>query len=353
MKKLWSTILIISASSIFAFSQTETPTEANWTTFAPEKEEFSIEVPVSLNGSITQSQIAPNSRNEDDAKESRRYLNTLNGNYFYIFSDYWETPSQYKFVLKFAYDSKQLETTQKSGELTTTKFEFSDSSDFYHTILAVNGKNRIYVFHTVSPTKDNPIVERFFSSIKFNQKSLFENSSNTKTKGNISVTVPTSTEPIPEPPSPTEEPEIRVKMPPKQPEVTVKTPTNEPEIKVKKETEGYGLGNGRGNSNQTETKINTSPTAPNKVTAGVKILSKPRANYTDFARFYEIQGKVVLRVQFSADGAIRSATPISKLPFGLTEQALIAVRGIRFEPAMREGVPYSVTKPVEYTFTIY
>ena len=61
----------------------------------------------------------------------------------------------------------------------------------------------------------------------------------------------------------------------------------------------------------------------------------------------------MLRVTFSANGSIGGITPISKLPFGLTEEAIKAARGIRFEPAMKESVPYSVTKPVEYTFTIY
>lgn len=124
---------------------------------------------------------------------------------------------------------------------------------------------------------------------------------------------------------------------------------------------GSGFGNGNGNGNgdgdgdgdgdRTPTvKVPPKPVGP---TEGVKILSKPRANYTDAARQNQVQGKVVLRVTFSANGSIGAISVISGLGNGLTEQAIAAARGIRFEPAKRGGQPYSVTKPVEYTFTIY
>lgn len=124
---------------------------------------------------------------------------------------------------------------------------------------------------------------------------------------------------------------------------------------------GSGFGNGNGNGNgdgdgdgdgdRTPTvKVPPKPVGP---TEGVKILSKPRANYTDAARQNQVQGKVVLRVTFSANGSIGAISVISGLGNGLTEQAIAAARGIRFEPAKRSGQPYSVTKPVEYTFTIY
>lgn len=88
-------------------------------------------------------------------------------------------------------------------------------------------------------------------------------------------------------------------------------------------------------------------------TSGVKIISKPRALYTEVARRQGIQGKVVLRVTFQADGKIGAISPLSGLEAGLTERAIAAAREIRFEPAMKNGVPYSVTKTIEYTFTNY
>ena len=114
---------------------------------------------------------------------------------------------------------------------------------------------------------------------------------------------------------------------------------------------GDGEGDGEGGGGDLDKlAVKKPPVGP---TEGVKILSKPRANYTDAARQNQVQGKVVLRVTFAANGTIGGISVISGLGNGLTEQAIAAARGIRFEPAKRGGVPYSVTKPVEYTFTIY
>lgn len=95
------------------------------------------------------------------------------------------------------------------------------------------------------------------------------------------------------------------------------------------------------------------PTIRRGETVGVKVLSQPRAAYTDAARQAGIQGKVVLRVTFQADGSIGAISAVSGLPNGLTERAIAAARSIRFEPAKRNGVPYSVTRTIEYSFTIY
>ncbi len=126
--------------------------------------------------------------------------------------------------------------------------------------------------------------------------------------------------------------------------------------------DGSGYGNGKGNGNgdgegdgdfdKVSVKRPT-PAPPVGPTVGVQILSKPRANYTDAARQAQVQGKVVLKVTFSANGSVGAISVISGLGNGLTEQAIAAARGIKFEPAKRGGVAYSVTKPVEYSFTIY
>ncbi len=104
------------------------------------------------------------------------------------------------------------------------------------------------------------------------------------------------------------------------------------------------------------TKISELPNSWSKgdivIYEGVKVLSLPRAVYTDEAEKNQVQGKVVLRVTFSANGSIGAITVISGLGNGLTEQAIAAARGIKFEPARKGGVPISVTKPVTYSFVI-
>lgn len=118
--------------------------------------------------------------------------------------------------------------------------------------------------------------------------------------------------------------------------------------------DGDGDGNGGGGSGgYTPPAMKKPEPKPVGPTEPVKIISKPRANYTDAARTNNIQGVVRVRVTFLANGTIGGITPVGGLGYGLTEQAISAARSIRFEPAKKGGVPYSVTKVVEYTFTLY
>ncbi|MEK7725357.1 MAG: TonB family protein, partial [Acidobacteriota bacterium] len=113
---------------------------------------------------------------------------------------------------------------------------------------------------------------------------------------------------------------------------------------------GDGRGAGRNNDDGDPPPAIKKPVGP---TEGIKILSKPRANYTDAARQNQVQGTVTLRVTFLANGSIGGISPVSGLPNGLTEQAIAAARGIRFEPAKVNGVAQTVTKQVQYSFTLY
>ncbi len=120
---------------------------------------------------------------------------------------------------------------------------------------------------------------------------------------------------------------------------------------------GNGNGNGNGNGTGDGTGSRTPPPPPPAVavgpTTGVVITAKPRAPYTDAARQNQFTGTVTLRVTFLSSGQIGSISPISGQPYGLTEQAIAAARQIRFEPAKKNGVPQTVTKQVQYSFTLY
>ena len=117
--------------------------------------------------------------------------------------------------------------------------------------------------------------------------------------------------------------------------------------------DGDGRGSGQNNNNGSRPTAPPPPPRPVGVTQSVKIISKPRADYTDAARQQNIQGTVTLRVTFLASGAIGSISPVNGLGYGLTEKAIAAARAIRFEPAKKDGVPQTVTKSVQYNFTIY
>ena len=77
---------------------------------------------------------------------------------------------------------------------------------------------------------------------------------------------------------------------------------------------GFGPDDSRNFQDKTSKKSDSTP----EPTEGVKIISKPRANYTDEARLGQVQGKVVLRVTFSATGQIGVISVISGLTDGLT-----------------------------------
>lgn len=121
---------------------------------------------------------------------------------------------------------------------------------------------------------------------------------------------------------------------------------------------GSGLGNGRGDGIGDGDGPGTGssgppPAARTGVTQALRIISKPKATYTDAARQNQIQGNVTLKITFNANGSIGSITPVSGLGYGLTEQAIAAARRIVFEPAKINGVPQTVSKTFQYSFTIY
>ncbi|MGE3465582.1 MAG: TonB family protein [Pyrinomonadaceae bacterium] len=85
----------------------------------------------------------------------------------------------------------------------------------------------------------------------------------------------------------------------------------------------------------------------------LRILTRPRATYTNSARNAGVQGTVLLRVAFMASGKIRHIMVVKPLEASLDRQAILAAQRITFEPAKKNGVPISVVKQVEYSFTIF
>ncbi len=85
----------------------------------------------------------------------------------------------------------------------------------------------------------------------------------------------------------------------------------------------------------------------------LKILSTPTPGLTKSQLKLgniEVQGAVLLRAEFLANGQIGKVSPVSSLPFGLTENAIEAAHQIKFEPAIKGGIPISVFKPLQYNF---
>jgi len=119
---------------------------------------------------------------------------------------------------------------------------------------------------------------------------------------------------------------------------------------------GYGAGNGNGNGNGDGDGLPGSAGEPPKisaVTTPLQIISKPKATYTDAARTNNVQGSVRLKITLLSSGQVGSITPVTRLPHGLTEQAIAAARQIKFKPKLVNGVAQSVVVTFDYGFNIY
>ncbi|HEX5706759.1 MAG TPA: TonB family protein [Pyrinomonadaceae bacterium] len=79
---------------------------------------------------------------------------------------------------------------------------------------------------------------------------------------------------------------------------------------------------------------------------------EPNTRYTEEAMRRGVTGVVRLRVTFGAGGRIERVEPVLGLPYGLTEQAERVAWATRFTPASEHGVPITVTKEVDYVFSL-
>jgi TonB family protein len=85
----------------------------------------------------------------------------------------------------------------------------------------------------------------------------------------------------------------------------------------------------------------------------VVVLTKPEPSYTEAARQAKTKGTVVVKAVFAGNGGISDVEVVASLPNGLTDQALKALKQIRFVPGMKNGTYVSTTLQLEYNFNLY
>jgi TonB family protein len=95
------------------------------------------------------------------------------------------------------------------------------------------------------------------------------------------------------------------------------------------------------------------PPPPEPGVTSYRILSKPRASYTDAARQANISGKVRLVVLLGANGRIEYVFILNRIGHGLDEAAVAAAKAIKFVPKMKDGKPVTAAVTIEYGFSIY
>lgn len=298
MKKLYLLTTVIHVLAFFAAAQRPDKQTEGWRIARPVYDAFQVESPADLKNS-----------GGKDSDDSRKYWTQVNNTYVYAFSDPIKEPRHNEVVLRFAGSLEQKGSKTDFQGFPATTFTFEDEDGFRHRILIVKTYSRLFSFHVVSPKEQILLADRFFDSIK----------------------VFLGPEPLPS-----------------SEEIAASKDAPSP---IGPARSGSGSGSGNGPDRLEKPTVVPPPTANSS--SPVRILSSPKALYTNFARFYEVNGSALVKVNFLADGTIGTVTPVTRLPFGLTGRAIAAAKLIRFNPAVRNGVPYQVIKTFEYTFSIY
>lgn len=279
-----------------------------WRNLAPESEEFSVDVPMELD-------VVTNSFESIVFEQS--YQGRLGDTYFYIFSDDIEDGDGHKNVrLSVAtYTSEQVGEIPTNGKFASYSFDSGDG--FFHRIMLTQTNKRIYSFHTVSLSPDDPLVKRFLKTIRIVEERPEQLWTAAKTfSPNIT------------------ESETGLKSDTGSGFASCSRPGRDPIL------------NPGGEASRT-----TVPATAR--ISSLTITSRPKPNFTELARVYSVSGTVLLRVTFGADGRIGAITPFRRLPFGLTESAIKAAEQIQFRPRIESGKPVTTSRTVEYSFTLY
>lgn len=81
-----------------------------------------------------------------------------------------------------------------------------------------------------------------------------------------------------------------------------------------------------------------------------RVISKTEPEYSEEARIGRLQGTVVIQFNVGAGGAPENIQVKKPLGLGLDEQAILSVKGWRFQPATSHGEPVSTTTTIEIEF---
>jgi len=300
MKRVLYIFLLIAAISCAIRAQSDFD-EPKWTKFEPEREEFSLDLP--------NPGVVFLGRNSDQVLNAQ-YHAVQNKTYFAIFSHDNSDNSALRLIMGLLANDEVVPKDVEIDGIKGKRYDFKGADDYEHSLIAIQAPAHFYIFHVISETRGNPMIETFLDSIKLNRQAA------------------------------------KAAEPPAE---SGSSPATARDDILKKPGSGYGSSGG----GRMEPEGAIAPPKYAKVDSAVTILSKPRPGYTDLARRYMVSGTVKLRITFERNGVIGNITTLAKLPFGLTQNAISAARNIKFSPALRRGDPYSVTKVLEFNFTLY
>ncbi len=82
------------------------------------------------------------------------------------------------------------------------------------------------------------------------------------------------------------------------------------------------------------------------------LTDRTEPKWTREARRIGVQGVVALKLLLLPDGKIDRVRVVRRLPYGLTENAILAACEIKFKPAMKAGQPVAQWAQIEYVFRL-
>lgn len=325
MRSLTYTIFLFISLAASLFAQTDKPI-TEWIDLNLPDDEFAIQTPKGFEFEKT---------GYIDDKISARGEFHSDGDRFYVFIDPLKDPSQRKHVAAFLTFAGQDPSKMELAQHVAARAQFEDSMGYFHRVVFVKTASRVFTLQTVSSVKNSANAIRFLNGFRLQPVA-----------GAAVVTPdPESTERIDN-----DNADLVIDL--------VQTPPQAQNRGGGIESgggQGNGARSGAGNGQGSGSGIGTGSAAATTtaITAPLRITFKQKAQYTDFARFYMVQGTVTLRVTFLASGGIGSIVKIKGLPFGLTETATFAARQLKFEPEVVNGIARTTTRPVSFTFNIY
>lgn len=89
------------------------------------------------------------------------------------------------------------------------------------------------------------------------------------------------------------------------------------------------------------------------LSSALRLISKPPAKYPEEEKKKKVQGTVSLKVTFLKDGSIGVISLVKGIDKAFNESAVSAAKLIKFEPQRNGGKFITITKTIEYTFSIY
>jgi periplasmic protein TonB len=89
-----------------------------------------------------------------------------------------------------------------------------------------------------------------------------------------------------------------------------------------------------------------------EVDVKAEITERTEPKYTREARRIGVQGVVTLKLLLLPDGKIDRIRVVRRVPYGLTENAILAACEIKFKPALKGGQPVAQWANIDYVFRL-